>query len=79
MVDFWQTLEGQTFRSQLKTLSNRIGSFLENKESKEEVLTKQIYSQLVARDFFSNENLSYEQLYLKAKEASEAYFSQQSK
>ena len=79
MVDFWQTLEGQTFRSQLKTLSHNIGELISHKESEEEVLTKQIYAQLVAKDFFSNENLSYEQLYLKAKEASEAYFLQQSK
>ena len=74
MVDFWQTLEGQTFRSQLKTLSHNIGELISHKESEEEVLTKQIYAQLVAIDFGNSLGLSYESLYQKARESAKEYF-----
>ena len=72
MVDFWQTLEGQTFRAQLKTLSHNIAEL--NEQSKE-TLEKQIYAQLVVQDFYQDAvGLSYKDLKRKAKEAAEAFF-----
>ena len=77
MVDFWQTLEGQQFRSQLKMLGRTIAEHNErenNKEYQVEKLEKQIYAQLVAQDFFQENGQSYEELKHKAKEAAKAFF-----
>jgi hypothetical protein len=77
MVDFWQTLEGQQFRSQLKTLGRTLAEHNErenNKEYQVEKLEKQIYAQLVANDFYQDNGISYDELKRKAKEAAKAYF-----
>ena len=77
MVDFWQTLEGQAFRAQLKTLGRTLAEHNErenNKEYQVEKLEKKIYAQLVANDFYQDKGISYEALKLKAKEAAKAYF-----
>jgi len=76
MVDFWNTLDGQTFRSQLKNLSSNIAELNRNRENEEEKLAKQIYAQLVAIDFNQEVGMSYSDLKKKAIESAKAYFSE---